>query len=151
MIEIAKCSCNTVELQLTARPLFRAYCHCNTCQQYTGREYSDVSIFRAASVGMSDESSVEFKAYQKPPVVQRGKCINCRGATHEKVSMPLMPDLVIVASDLLPEKLRVEPSMHIFYHRRVNDVADSVRKHSGFMKSQLAFMSKLFGALWRTR
>jgi hypothetical protein len=65
--------------------------------------------------------------------------------------MPLLPDLIIVASELLPEKLSVEPSMHMFYHRRVNDIADSVSKHSGFMKSQLAFMSQLFAALWRTR
>lgn len=149
--ETVRCGCNTVELQIKGPPLFRGYCHCTTCQQYTGRAYSDVSIFRASNVDISDESSVEFKTYQKPPLVQRGKCVSCQGATHEKVSMPLLPDLIIVASELLPEKLSVEPSMHMFHHRRVNDIADGVSKHSGFMKSQLAFMSQLFAALWRTR
>jgi len=149
--EVARCGCDSVELKLSGNPLFRGYCHCTTCQAYTGNAYSDVTVFRAADVSITNESTVAFKSYQKPSLVQRGTCTSCQTRTHEKVSMPALTDLIIVSTDILPTSLVLTPSMHIFYHRRVKDIADNVPKHSGFVKSQTAFMGALFKSLWRSR
>lgn len=147
----AQCQCSTVSVRVTGRPLLRGYCHCTTCQKYTGQDYSDVSVFRASDVTLNDESSIDFKVYQKPKLVQRGRCNSCQRATVEKISVPLLPDLIILATDMLPAELTLEPSMHIFYHRRVREVTDNVPRYEGFAKSQWVFMSALIKSLVRTR
>ena len=149
--QTAQCGCNTVSVRITGRPLLRGYCHCTTCQKYTGQDYSDVSVFRASDVELDDESSIDFKVYQKPKLVQRGRCNSCQSATVEKISVPVLPDLIVLATDMLPAELTLEPSMHIFYHRRVRDVTDSVPTYEGFAKSQWVFMSTLIRSLLRRR
>ena len=110
-----------------------------------------MSIFRAADVSITDEAAVVFKSYQKPPLVRRGKCVGCQSSTHEKVSIPGLPKLIIVATELLPPALKTRPLMHMFYHRRVKDVSDNVPRLNGFVKSQSAFMFELLRSLWRSR
>ena len=149
--QTAHCSCGTVELKLSGKPLIRGYCHCTTCQAYTGSDYSDVTVFRATDVQITDESSVEFQGYQTPSLAQRGKCVNCHNPTHEKIVMPVLPNLIIVSTEILPESMKLEPSMHIFYHRRVQDISDQVPRHHGFIKSQAVFMGALFKSLWQSR
>lgn len=150
-IETARCGCGALELQVSGKPLFRGYCHCTTCQKYTGHEHADITVFRAADVVLADETTVSFKGYQKLPMAKRGKCVICKSPTHEKVSIPVLPNLIIVATQILPVSLIVEPSTHIFYHRRTKNVADGVPRHSGFLKSQAVFMGLLIKSLWRGR
>ncbi len=104
-------------------------------------------MFRAADVTLADESAVEFQHYQKPPLVPRGKCISCKHPVIEKVAVPLIPNLRIIPTSLLPQDLQQEIAFHIFYHRRVQDVDDNAPKHEGFVSSQLVFMRTLMKSL----
>ena len=136
-------------MAISAAPLFRACCHCTTCQRFNDAPYADVTIFRATDVILADDATVDFQHYQKPPLVQRGKCTSCDSPAIENINLPVLPNLRIVPTGLLPSELQRDIAFHIYYHRRVQDVADDAPKHSGFVSSQLAFMRTLIGTLRR--
>ena len=146
----ASCTCNTVSMKITGPVLFRACCHCTSCQAYCGDAYSDVSVFRATDVELADETRVEFKGYQKPALAKRGKCTACLVPVIENIAMPVLPDLRVVPTELLPASLKQDIEFHIFYHRRLQDATDDLPKYSGFVSSQLAFMKALIRSLRKT-
>lgn len=93
--------------------------------------------------------TVAYQAYKKtPPAVQRGKCVVCGEPAIERLKLPLMPEIVVIPSESVKEAaLLPDPSLHIFYHRRVADAQDSLPKYEGFLSSQWAFSRRLLGAL----
>ena len=141
------CDCSSVCLSITGPALFRAYCHCKTCQAFNGTPHADVSIFRATQVTLADDQNVSYQHYQKPALVARGKCLKCGAPAIENVPLPLLPDLRIVPTNLLPDTLVQNSSFHIFYHRRVRDVEDTLPKYNSFVSSQLAFRGALIKSL----
>jgi len=150
MGEIMKgqCSCGSIVVESIQAPLFRAYCHCSLCREYNKTSYADVIVFTAKDVSPVDEHGIKFKAYKKPPLVQRGTCTQCGQAVLEKVSVPLMPKLTIIPSSMITNKSQLpDPVMHMFYDKRVEDSQDEVKKYQGFMASQLAFSGKLMKSL----
>ncbi|OED35126.1 hypothetical protein AB833_31290 [Chromatiales bacterium (ex Bugula neritina AB1)] len=96
---------------------------------------------------MQEESTVEFKTYQKPPLVKRGSCVFCKNPVVENISIPVLPNLKIIPSALLPDELKTNMDFHIFYHRRVVDVDDDKPKYNNFVTSQMAFMQALLKSL----
>jgi len=143
-----QCSCGSIAVEPTNTPLFRAYCHCSLCQAYNKSSYADVVVFTAKDVPPVEESGINFKAYKNPPLVQRGTCSQCAQPVFEKVSIPLMPKLTIIPSSMITDKSQLpDPAMHIFYDMRVEDVHDGIKKHSGFIASQMAFCGKLIKRL----
>ena len=135
-----QCSCGSVAFETTERPIFRAYCHCTICQKFNNADFADVTAYYARSVEAIDESKLEFKVYKQPPLVRRGICVQCRKPAIEKVFIPLMPRLIIIPSNNIDNtELLPSPTMHIFYDKRVNDINDELKKHSGFVSSQIAF------------
>lgn len=137
-----RCSCGSVHFVTTARPMFRAYCHCTICQKFNDADYADVTVFYAKSVDSVDESKISFKVYQQPPLVQRGTCIQCDKPALEKIRLPLplMPRLIVIPSSNFDDTERLPaPSMHIFYDKRVSDLEDGIKKYRGFVASQLGF------------
>jgi hypothetical protein len=44
-----------------------------------------------------------------------------------------------------------EPSLHIFYHRRIADVTDSLPKVSGYWASEMAVSWLIFGGAFGAR
>jgi hypothetical protein len=44
-----------------------------------------------------------------------------------------------------------EPSLHIFYHRRVADATDTLPKVSGYWPSEMSVSRMIFGGLFRAR
>jgi len=143
-----RCSCGSIAVESSNDPLFRAYCHCSLCQEYNKAPYADVVVFTAKDVLPVEENGINFKAYKKPPLVQRGTCSQCAQAVLEKVSIPLMPKLTIVPTSMITDKNQLpEPSMHIFYDKRMEDIHDEIKKYRGFMASQMAFNGKLIKSL----
>ena len=61
-----------------------------------------------------------------------------------------MPKLVIVPSaNIRSPELVADPSLHIFYNHRVDDVDDDLPKFNGYLRSQLAFGHRLIKSLLR--
>lgn len=145
---VCHCPCGNVSFDITAPPVFRAFCHCTLCQQFNAAAYADVVVFRASSITLEDESGIDFKVYKQPPVVYRGSCRQCSKPAVEKIAVPLMPRLIVVPAENITEPaLLPESACHIFYDRRVADVDDGIRKYKGFVPSQFAFGSRLVKGL----
>ena len=149
--QTCQCPCGHTRFEILGRPLFRILCHCTICQRFNAAPMADVVIYDAVAVQLPAAGSVSFQAYKPPPNVQRGKCTRCGAPAIEVFEAPLFPKLTMVPTpvhgtrDALPA-----PVGHMFYDKRVADVADALPKHSGLLASQGSFMRHLFAAkLWR--
>ena len=146
-----QCSCGHVHYSVKGPGLLRGYCHCTICQSFNQSAYADITIFKASNVTLPDDAQVDYQAYKKiPPAVQRGKCVKCGSPAIERMKLPLLPELVIVPSGNAQAQAALpDASLHIFYHRRVKEIDDSLPKYEGFLSSQWAFASRLLAALAR--
>lgn len=148
----AQCSCASTKFRLQGKALLRGFCHCTICQAFNQAGYADITVFRADEVETPDPALVELKSYRSPQVLQRGKCVHCHKPAIEYFHLFPMPDLVIVpTANILEADLVPEPSLHIFYDRRVEDVQDRLPKYNGYLSSQIAFGRRLMTALWSGR
>lgn len=147
------CSCAAAQFKATQPPLMRALCHCMICQRFNQAEFADVAVYRAKDVQVLDDGTVAYTAHKNPPLVQRGTCLKCNRPAVEKVSIPLVPRLTIVPVANIADSAELpDPALHIFYDMRVRDAVDDVPRHSGYMRSQLAFSAALLrGMLTRQR
>lgn len=144
------CECGTIGYQVSGQPLFRAICHCTTCQEYNQADYADIIVFRSSDVKLADADKIEFKYHQMPPILHRGKCSSCSSAAIENMNIPFIPKLTILPAQTLNSEITFPtPKFHMFYHRRKSDVNDDLSKHSGYLASQFSFSSALLSALWK--
>jgi hypothetical protein len=110
------------------------------CQEFNESDYADVTVFYGKDVSLEDEDTVIFRVHQQPPLLRRGKCTSCGKPVIERLSIPLMPRMVLIPSHNIKEAASLpKPQLHIFYHRRRADIADNLPKHSGFLNSQSRF------------
>lgn len=145
---MCECQCSKTKILITGNPITRMICHCQTCQEFNQADFGDVTLFLSKDVELSNEATVNFKAYQKPPAVLRGKCIHCDTPAIERLKLPLGASVTMIPSELIPPgKLLPEISGHIFYHRKINDMSDSFPKISGFLKSQLFVGAKVIAGI----
>lgn len=141
----ARCECGQVDYGVQAQPLIRAICHCTICQAFNQAPYADICIYKARDVEMPDESLVRYKSWQSPKVVHRGVCVACEKPIVEKLTMPLLPNYVMVPTRTLQNSSLVpDAEMHVFYHSRLADIDDELPKYNGYLRSQTAFLRKLW-------
>ena len=145
-----QCPCGQTQFGVQGRPLLRAFCHCTICQAFNQAPYADVTLFRAKAVNMPSPDLVEYRTYRPPPAIQRGVCPACHRPALEVMNILPMPKLVIVPSaNIRDPELFADPSLHIFYNHRVDDVNDGLPKFNGYLNSQLAFGHRLIRSLLR--
>jgi len=145
-----QCECGKTTFVIRGRPLLRIFCHCTICQEFNQAAYADVTIFFSKDVQLYDRSQVAFKKYKSPPAVDRGKCLACEKPAIEFSELPVVPSLTIIPSANIPAgECLPEPAAHIYYHRRVRDVADQYQKYSGVFKSQMFLNRKLLPNMLR--
>jgi hypothetical protein len=141
------CECGGVSYAVPDKPLFRMFCHCTICQKFNDAAHGDIFVYRASDIERPEEGLVNFDTYRPPPNVQRGKCAACSKPAIEVLDTPLIPSLILVPGnmhnghDCLPA-----PKGHVFYQSRIEDIDDSLPKHSGYLKSQLVFGKHLLMA-----
>ncbi|MDX1498066.1 MAG: GFA family protein [Salinisphaeraceae bacterium] len=146
------CECGKSRFTIHGKPLIRGYCHCTICQQFNQAPFSDISVYRQSDVDMPEDDLVEYKVYQKPAFVQRGKCKTCGKPAIEKLRLPGLPKMVIVPNQNVQDaSLLPEPQLHAFYDSRVADVEDGLPKYSGYLASQTVFTFKMIAGLFRGR
>ncbi len=140
------CTCGATTFRTRAAPRFRMLCHCTLCQRFNDAPFADVLIYRARDVEMPP-GTVEFTTLKPPPNVQRGKCASCGAPAIETFHAPLLPKLTMVPRAMHPAKAALpEPIAHFFYNTRIEDAADGLPKHQGYLASQLAFCKYLIAA-----
>lgn len=142
------CSCGEAKFNVNGKPLLRAFCHCTICQAYNEAPFADITLFRSSDVIMPEAGSVVFTVHAFPPIVQRGKCVTCQKAVIEFLRVFPVPKIIIVPSkNIIDKGLIPEPSLHIFYDKRVADIQDDLPKYNGYLKSELAFGQKLIASV----
>lgn len=145
-----QCACGANQFTVSKPPLLRMFCHCTICQAFNQAPFADICILPARSVDLPADHTVEFQKYRKPPAVQRGKCKSCGKPTLEYFRMGPLPDLAIVPTATFPDVDALpEPTLHMFYNRRVADSDDKLPKYSGYWPSQLGMSGQLIKAMLR--
>lgn len=142
------CPCGETQFNIVGEPLFRVFCHCTICQAFTEGPYSDATVFLDKNVIKPGEKCLRYKKIWIPPFYLRDKCATCNKPAIEYLHMLPMPRLTIVPSANIYDKSFVpDPSLHIFYDKRVVDIEDDLPKYSGYLRSQLAVMRMLLASM----
>ncbi len=134
------CHCETVTVSPKAKPLVRFICHCETCQRYTKQPFSDECFFLYKDVQIENIDHVTFKKYQSNfSPLQRGLCNTCNKPAISIASVSSMLKFALLPTESVSNVITLPPvSAHVFYHRRISSINDSVPKYSGYWRSQLA-------------
>jgi len=149
MRQTCSCRCGASRFAISGEPIGRFYCHCTICQAFYKQPYGDVTAFLARAVALLDDSAVAFRHYRPPPAIDRGSCPACSGPVVNFMALGPLKMLAFVPSQNFerPSELP-EPSLHIFYHRRVADATDSLPKVSGYWASEMAVSRLIFGGMF---
>lgn len=137
------CSCGQSKIIIHGKLLTRFICHCQICQQVYKDEYADILVFSKDSINIVNGSSIQFKKYRRlPPNVNRGVCANCLEPVVGFMSfIPFVNIAFVPAMHLKVTNIMLQPSAHIFYHRRTQESYDNLTKISSYLRSQY-FVSK---------
>jgi hypothetical protein len=144
------CLCGASRFAVRGDPIGRFFCHCTICQRAYGKPFADVTYFWAESVTLPSNQPVEFRRHRPPPALRRGRCAKCGNPVVSLLGFPRSLALAFVPSQNFPRPAELPaPGGHIFYDRRVADIADAVPRFSGYWASQThvtrSILASLFG------
>ena len=81
--------------------------------------------------------------------MRRGRCAKCGNPVVSLLGFPRSLALAFVPSQNFPEAAELPaPDAHIFYDRRVGDIADAVPKVSGYWASEAHVTRSMLGGLF---
>jgi hypothetical protein len=144
------CLCGASRLTVAGDPIGRFFCHCTICQKIYGKPFADVTYFWAASVALPANQPIEFRRYRPPPALRRGICSKCRNPVVGFLGLVPSLTLAFVPSQNFPRPAELPaPDRHIFYDRRVGDIADSVPKLGGYWASEAHVTRSVLAGLFR--
>ncbi|SNT70251.1 GFA family protein [Psychrobacter sp. LV10R520-6] len=136
----ASCSCYSNTYTINNKPIGRFICHCTICQEFTGQAYNDVTVLLKSDVSELKLINTKFRRWKLPPNINRGLCTRCNKPS---IVMAVGGNLILVPTANYPDGAALpEPTMHLFYNRRVEDMDDDLPKYKGFVQSQ-AMMVKV--------
>ena len=141
------CEYGTCAFDLNIVPSVRFICHCTICQGFTGKPYADMAIVRAKHLKLTNADKISFRKYRPPPNIDRGLCLKCKKPVVEFGGIGALKWAFIPASNFESQQLLPMPKMHLFYDRHVKDALDSLPKHSGYLRSQLAIGKMMISTL----
>lgn len=139
------CDCGTFSFKTSKAPTARFVCHCLFCQDFTGEEFSDVTVLLGYQIEMKGTDDLIHKKYRLPPNLNRTLCAKCGKPAMETMGagplkLVFVPSKIFVEQELLPPV-----RLHVFYNRRVADVADDLPKYAHYWPSQFAITKTIMG------
>lgn len=135
------CSCCSNTYTINHIPIARFICHCTICQEYTGQAYNDVTVLLKPDVSELNLMCTNFRRWKLPPNISRGLCKRCNKPS---IEMAMGDNLVLVPTNNYSDIAALpEPTMHLFYNRRVEDIEDNLPKYNGFVQSQAMIVKTL--------
>jgi hypothetical protein len=146
------CLCGASRFAVQGEPIGRFFCHCTICQSVYRKPFADATYFWAEAVASAANQPIEFRRYRPPPALSRGTCAKCGNPV--VAFMRLVPGLalVFVPSQNFPRPAELPaPDCHIFYDRRIADIADSVPKLNGYWASEAHVTRTIFRGLFRRK
>ncbi|MBP2280410.1 hypothetical protein RCH20_000112 [Psychrobacter sp. PL15] len=141
------CACYSNTYTINNKPIGRFICHCTICQEFTGQAYNDVTILLKSDVSELDLTRTNFRRWKLPPNINRGLCILCNKPS---IEMAVGGNLILVPTTNYPNMAALpEPTMHLFYNRRVEDSDDDLPKYNGLMQSQTMMIKALAQGMYK--
>lgn len=136
------CNCGQSKIIIHGQLLTRFICHCQICQKVYKDNFADILVFSKNAIVLTDDTTLQFKKHRLPPAVNRGVCSNCSQPMVGFMSLiPFINIAFVPAMHLKVTNIPLQPSAHVFYHRRIQDSYDDFPKLSGYLRSQ-SFLSK---------
>lgn len=139
------CECGTFSFSTNQSPRGRFVCHCLFCQDFTGEAFSDVSVLFAHQIDMKGTSGLIHKKYRLPPNLNRTRCRKCGKPAMETMGAGPLKLVFVPSKNFAQQELLPAVRRHVFYNRRVADVADSLPKYSYYWPSQFAISKTILG------
>jgi hypothetical protein len=117
-----QCSCGSVQIQLTGKPLVQYICHCDDCQTVHGKAYA-CCLYAAPAVTVEQGETEAFTLRTSP----RTKCKGCGTFLFAEV-----PGYGVrgVNADLLPSGM-FAPEFHIQCRYATLPIEDDLRHYKG--------------------
>lgn len=138
MLLQGSCECGACSFEVLSSPKARFRCHCLICQAFNGKPFADVVALRAKDVVLKNVDNISFAKYRPPPNFNRGVCRTCGKPVVEVAGIGSFKVMFIPTSNFGLQNRLPPIQIDIFYHRRVQDISDSVPKYSGYFSSELA-------------
>lgn len=125
-------------------------CHCTICQAVYKRPYADVVALWASDVSLPEGHGIAFRKYRLPPALNRGTCRSCGAPVVGFLTLAPFLRLAFIPSRNFPASTDFpKPGLHLFYNRRIADVADDLPKYSGYLRSEWAATRYILATLMR--
>ena len=123
------CFCGSVHLEASGAPEAMGYCHCRSCQSWSGGPVNAFTLWKPAAVHVT-AGAEHVATFQKTPVSERQYCRKCGG--HLMTNPPPL-GLVDVFAATLPT-LQFKPGVHVNYAETVLPMRDGLPKLKDFPK-----------------
>lgn len=150
MRQACSCRCGASRVTVSGDPIGRFFCHCTICQAFYGRPYADVTSFPARAIALTEDSPITFKRLRPPPALDRGACPTCHGPVVGFIAFGPLKMFAFVPSENFERSSELpEPSLHIFYDRRVADATDGLPKVAGYWASETSISRMLLAGWFR--
>ena len=139
------CTCGTFSFETRKAPAARFVCHCLFCQDFTGEAFSDVSVLMAHQIKTKGTDALTHKKYRLPPNLNRARCSQCGKPAMETMGMRPLQLVFVPSKNFVEQDLLPPVKLHVFYNRRVADVADHLPKYAHYWPSQFAITKTIMG------
>lgn len=120
----AGCFCGGVELEVTGKPVFAGYCHCQDCQAWSAAPINAFSLWKSDNVRIV-RGEADIGTFRKTENSHRKFCKLCGG--HLMTEHPRMR-LIDVYANLL-QGYTHEPTLHANYASKMVSVRDGLPKY----------------------
>lgn len=120
----AGCFCGAVEVEVTGKPVFAGYCHCQDCQAWSAAPVNAFSLWKSDSVRVT-KGADDIGTFHKTENSYRKFCKVCGG--HVMTDHP-RTRLIDVYANLLRGYAH-EPTLHANYGSKTLSVRDGLPKY----------------------
>jgi hypothetical protein len=122
-----ECFCGSVRLRVQGEPEGMGYCHCRSCQSWSGGPVNAFTLWKPENVRVT-EGAENIATFTKNPASERKYCKKCGG--HLMTNHPGL-GVVDVFAATSPE-LNFQPGVHINYEDTVMPMKDGLPKFKDF-------------------
>lgn len=127
MTHKGSCFCGAITIEATGEPEGMGYCHCRSCQSWSGGPVNAFSLWKPDAVSVVSGAE-HLRTFVKSPQSERQYCEKCGG--HLMTNHPTF-GLVDVFAATIPT-LDFKPGVHVNYAETVLRMPDGLPKMKDF-------------------
>ncbi|MGE0829088.1 MAG: GFA family protein [Hyphomonadaceae bacterium] len=127
MAHAGACFCGAVKLEVSGDPEGMGYCHCRSCQSWSGGPVNAFSLWKPENVRVT-AGEANMASFQKTPISDRVFCTKCGG--HLMTRHPTLGVVDVFAATI--PTLKFAPGLHVNYEDSVLPMKDGLPKFKDF-------------------